>query len=401
MTGRTNVVDGVSINATTANKVIADGYSIVAGDFVEYYTEAGVIDQQSANNMVVGNIGDYSITLGGTYNGYGYSEVKLFKNDALIDVYDDYSIYNAIVFGDYVIFATYNNPKIIGTLKIQSEALVLVDSITIPSATYRKMLCVANNKVFVTTDDASKPLTVCDISAAGLLSNMKETSNLGNATSIFYDNSTYYYVFKPTNKVSSIYTLTIASDNSVTRSYSPVASITLPENSSALSNIIYQDDGIVIFGYTGYLTKIILPELTYTNISINGTPFSLIEDDMFVSYGTAGNQYNVYLYSIDVALNTTELIDRCNIGFAPYPGYSYPNGYNGIGWKNGDRVSVFRSNSGYFIYLYEVIDDLHIEPIADTDYVVPFSVENHPIGVAKDSGIAGDTIAVYIPQSAI
>ena len=99
MKGRTNVLGGgVILNASIAEKEIKSG-NIVAGDFVEYYSEQAEIPFVS-NVIYTGIIGSYIIARSPS------NAIALIKNERIISTYSTYSISNSLIAGNYIAFIT-------------------------------------------------------------------------------------------------------------------------------------------------------------------------------------------------------------------------------------------------------------------------------------------------------
>ena len=111
------------------------------------------------------------------------------------------------------------------------------------------------------------------------------------------------------------------------------------------------------------------------SISQGYAPSNIFGTNKMVSYRN--------LYEIDIATNS---------GTAIYSGDS--------------SLSISKAivtNDGYVLSsdgkVYQVTNGMtEVHGIEDTDYVIPFKKPGNPIGVAKESGTAGDTINVYIAK---
>ena len=101
MTGRTNVgVGGIALNANTVNCKVADGYSLVAGDFVEKYTtvEGGLEEQISSGSSSPSQNGNQKIfrLSDGRYIGFAASTATVYElnGDVFIKDLSPYVIVN-------------------------------------------------------------------------------------------------------------------------------------------------------------------------------------------------------------------------------------------------------------------------------------------------------------------
>lgn len=182
--------------------------------------------------------------------------------------------------------------------------------------------------------------------------------------------------------------------------------MTLPDNGEVLSNI--NDDGYFIA--TG---KILVPcawrsggeEYIANKLRLckynENTGLISIEDEIVLpdDYSTSEQDItNVYTYFLPRVNNQSGVyynksiagIDANNINiYAQIISRVYytPN-------SSSPSLRV-RYTDDKNLYLYNIIDG-GIEKHPCEGYVLPYN-SGHPIGVAKDAGIAGDTIGVYVP----
>lgn len=405
MKGRTNVGGGgIALNANVVNKEIKSG-NIVAGDFVQYYTENAIIEQ-SGNNLFLGNIRGYVVTVFTTsinYHTYGGS-IRLFKNGRQISSYSGYEINDAYVYGNYIVFNS-GNSKIIGVLKIDTNGnLILVDSLTLTSS-LKYYIAAGNGKIcafYCGTSSSTSQMSfvVCNISEEGILSSLNEQTvsgyGLGYKSDIIFNeyNNSFYVIgaYNSSSSFTSVYArkVEIANDNTVTLQSSSTQ-LTIPD---AISNgVLYQNGDLLVCGKYGYIYAITISTGSYVTLALpeNYIPSNIV-NGYFVaarSNNTGNSSISLYYFneqnkeitfinenSFDLQISS-ELMTR---------------------FIEGTRLYV-KNYSGYNLNLLTIVNNQYIEEQSDTNYVLPFSEYGHPIGVAKDSGSTGDTIGVYVPVS--
>lgn len=405
MRGRTNVGGGgIALNANVVNKEIKSG-NIIAGDFVQYYTENAIIEQ-SGNNLFLGNIRGYVVTVFTTYtdyHNYGGS-IRLFKNGRQVSSYSGYTINDAYVYGNYIVFSS-KGSKIIGVLKIDSNGnLILVDSLTL-TASREYYIAAGNGKICAFYCDASSSTSqmnfvVCNISEEGTLSSLNEQTvsgyGLGYKSDIIFNeyNNSFYVMGYDSSSSSFPYVyvrkVEIDNDNVVTLQ-SRSTQFTIPD---AISNgALYQNGDLLVCGKSSAIYAITISTGSYITLALpQYYNSSNIVDGYFiaVSSNSTGNS-SIFLYYFDEQNKEITLINENSFDLQISSGPM-------VQFIEGTRLYV-KNYSNYNLNLLTIVNNQYIEEQSDTNYVLPFSEYGHPIGVAKDSGSTGDTIGVYVPVS--
>lgn len=434
MRGRTNIGGGgIAINATVEQKTIKSG-NIIAGDFVEYFSEKQKINQ-NANCYFKFNISEYSVAL----RDYA---VVIFKNGQITSAYTGNVIYKICKYNNLILFLAYENDKyIIGVLKIQNDQLVYVDSVETgvnfnASTINREIsICAGNGKVVIVGIKKyySNPQMriyagyVCDIANDGTLSNGAGTNFPTSEADayVWSNNDTRKQIaivyndghFRAVSLVGegNIYELTIDSNNSITPVVSGfqqfISSSTTVSNIGELENIAGQFGNLIVFTsgyYSGYITLNIISGAV-SNILVDGHASTVIDQGRFITTEVSENGsfsfYNILtvrLYSYNELTNSIELLDTFSIeetdAFAPVNSNAYRSCINET-THTVYAVTYKSNNYPFYIYLFKVVNRNNIENFSDINYVISYAGEGNPIGVAKDSGAVNDIIGVYIPAA--
>ena len=446
MRGRTNIGGGgIALNATVQQKTIKSG-NIIAGDFVEYFSQTPYIAQSSDINFKFAFKG-YSIGITG-------GVMTAFKNGEAVDSFADYNCTwigkddsdNFIVFHD-------NNLGILGTLNIVNDEIILVDTLQTSDISQPQIgIGIGGGKVCYVKRGNSSPyytkVGVANISANGELSNFVLTTiedssyvlNNGepNIITVAYYNG-FYFVYR----TSSWRTAHIEIDSNNVASFSSPTSII---NNLYDPRLIYKKDNIIVIAcltnsnigcmyiinfVTGNYMQKIMPEDGEIYSFINEGKFLASGKNTFwIKYSSSGSTsitlaYKLKLYAFNERTYEISLIDEIVLedDYTEYPHDNLPynvfiqsrdlsdyefkrniaaidNGYFYAQVKG--QITSTQSSSPYMtynwsknIYLYEIANGKLTE-ITDHNYVRPYQAGN-PIGVAKDSGMTNDIIDVYIP----
>lgn len=450
MRGRTNIGGGgIAINATVQQKTIKSG-NIIAGDFVEYYSQTPYIEQASDIDFKFVFKG-YSIALSG-------SVMTAFKNGEAIDSFADYNCTwigkddsdNFIVFHD-------NNLGILGTLNIVNDEIILVDILQTSDISQMWVgIGIGGGKVCYARRGESSPnytkVGVANISANGELSNFVLTtieddsyvlsSYEPNIITVAYYNG-FYFVYRKQNIPWCTAHIEIDSNN--VASFSSSTSII---NNLYDPRLIYKKDDIIVIAcltdsssnvgcmyvinfVTGNYMQKLMPEDGEIYSFINEGKFLASGKNTFwIRYSNSGSTtivlaYKLKLYAFNERTYEISLIDEIVLedDYTEYPHNNLPynvfiqsrdvSGYafkrNIAAIDNGHfyaqikgQITDIKTSSPYItynwsknIYLYEIANGKLTE-ITDHNYVKPYQAGN-PIGVAKDSGTINDVIDVYIP----
>lgn len=378
MKGRTNVLGGgVILNASTAEKEIKSG-NIVAGDFVEYYSEQAEIPFVS-NVIYTGIIGSYIIARSPS------NAIALIKNERIISTYSTYSISNSLIAGNYIVFFS---GATIGVLKIQNDVLTLVDTYTCSGTL--SGIWYANSRIIGLI--GYQKLIVCTLGSNGAIQTHVESSISGLSSNsgpdIRYYDGWYYFICRSYNS----YKCQLNNDDEATN----MTQIYLWQYEKTF---LYQKDSKVLYGQqtgsgTSRTTVLHWLELTTgSHITINGlkgtavTPIN--ENNNFISIGYIGP---VCLYSFDDVAAELTLQAQTQDSFR----YLNQTMNNTILYAPSQQIYTPRYSSDYQNMILDIEGNLISKP-QDKNFVIPYRNGYNPIGVAKESGAAGDTIAVYIP----
>ena len=398
MLGNTNVKDGINLNATIVTKEVESGQSIVAGNFVQYKTVSCDIEIGSTTIISIADIGDgYYLAV------YSDNVLKLLKfdgaNSEVVDTYTDFPVYNVTADQDGNIYAT---------SKISSND-------------YLYRFAIENN---VITRKA----------------NVKLDTYAGSDAEIYVVGG-YIYTIKYSSAGTPHLYVNVLTDNGGT-----LTKVTTQDDTS--STYRQYAGGIVIGGYAYRLYQTTDSSYKYLNCAI--TSFSSSGVSVRVetlldrvpigqSHGWGLSTYAKYDNGImitkdeDIAILDTRmnvLTYPCSFDFSIMGGKLHQIENNKIlvtGTKmciaefdselvrvnqlsntvTPTNATTYRENDDEFIYftggqtlsVYNYSDDyLSLSQPIDIDYVRNWDGNYRLIGVAKQSGTAGDTIEVYIPS---
>lgn len=403
MRGRTNVGGGgIAINASVQNKTIKSG-DIVAGDFVEYYTEANVISQ-SASNEFICNIGSYTITKKN-------ASLALFKNKEQVDSFIDYNILCACQYNNFVIF--FSSSNVLGVIAIDTtnDEFSLVDTITASvydssfddaySIGARNDKIIVCTKYYYNTSETRYRFALVDISVTGELSNGIITNYITKNLNFFnikidsFENASFYFLGSAS---STLYCIELIINQDRTISWGNSNTI---RNYFTLGSKIFQQDSIVVYdGYNNTNSEVPI-YIDLSNgignlINILGEVITNIEDLKFVTYEESSNLHYLHLYSFNTSTYEAILLDTISID-QPYLSGTTNAIVNGF--ANGNDV-LAKITGGYNLRIFEINGDF-LQEIPDIDYVIPYSGSGRSIGIAKDNGTTDDVIGVYIPLAIV
>lgn len=414
MRGRTNVGGGgISLNGTPVNKTVAGG-NIIAGDFVEYYSEPSYIEQSELITFQF-NIGPYCVALRS-------NSVVLFKGNQQISAYAGYQVKKICKYRDMIVFLTWTSnyePASIGVLKIVNDQLVLSDfAQTTDVNIYHSLggvISVGDEKViFISVKESGSTVLLfegyaLDISNAGILSNGtktafsdKEWGTRRDKISACFNDHIHYIYSLGAGSYNNGYTwkATVDSNNNITLERTNISTY-----STAVDNLIAQyGDRLIFNGRTGSGSSSTNCIYTY-NVATNNSSMlntggyisGIIDGNLFISYkegssvSTATKIY-VKLFRYDEQANNITLLSEYEyevetVGQTPITGFNAETDYG--------YIQLFYNDGN--VRLLKVIDNI-IQDEPDADKVKPYLDGGHPIGVAKESGAIGSVIPVYIPM---
>lgn len=383
MKGRTNVLNGgIILNANTVDKEIKTG-NIVAGDFVQYYTESSTISYDEYMYFI-GYIGDYTVVAIGNNST---KNIAILKDDVILDRYVDhefnYQPYWAVIVENIIIFYSADGSVI--TLKIVNDKLTLVD-IRTPSYLYSPRYV---NGKFMGMETNKAYINVCDIDSEGNISEFTRSAFNFNSSDVDfkYYNGIYYVVGQGSYQG---YKFELDSNNQAINIVSGQGNI---------------DNGFSMFSQFQYGSKVLYPNsrstipiclhdlITGTNVQVagirgntSGKPIIIQVENSHTYILTYGSPFHLYEFDPDSV--TVSLIAS--------GGSNYSESLAAAWLKNNIiNATIYNSTNRKKLQVYgeNIID------IPDVNYVIPYDGNINPIGVAKESGTAGDTIAVYVPTA--
>ena len=390
MKGRTNVLNGgIILNANTVDKEIKTG-NIVAGDFVNYYTENSYIPF-SDYFYFLANIGDYTV---GTSPNSSSGSLVLIKNNEILSRYSTYTVEDIASIGNYIVFSSGKMLLIIG---IQNDTLVLVDSYEFSKNI--KFLECANNKIvaFLGSQSTYDTCAVCQISQNGQIQGLVESSvstYMQNSYSpdLRYYDGWYYMLSLSSSGGSYNFKFQLNANNQIENFASTYS---LPGSDS--KRFLYQKDSKVLYWGNSSTTNYYWVELTtgaYTFVNgINGIAVTRISEDRLFLAKPNTSSYIVELFSFDDESVEVTLLSSLNES-----GY-YGSMPLGRCWLKGNNACIKNSDGGqYCVEIADIVNNT-LTHRQNKNYVKPYAGGIEPIGVAKESGTAGDTIAVYVPTA--
>lgn len=415
MRGKTNIGGGgIAINATPQQKTIKGG-NIIAGDFVEYYSEPKWIEQSEWVYFRF-CIGEYTV-------GIRNKAVVLFKNNEQISSYYGHQILDINKYNDMITFLANTGSYSIytvGVLKIVNDQLVLVSSqettgITSPGSSYNYAAqCAGNGKLLflhITGNSSNNKIDkgyAFDISSEGVLSNGVKTEEIGaiwtdrlySIDIIFCNN--YFYSHSDGGSYGGGYNhkFSVGQNNIITF-----------EVGTSEPNLQYASQELARFGsrilYNGSYNSsgnIITYDVISKNTSVLSTDDytpGIIDGNLFVAYkrldvGSYTYKIKIRLYRYNEQANNITLINEIvlddeALSQTPITGINATTHYVYVQF-----IKQSSSSNTYNVRLFEISNG-RLQDIQDQNYVIPYQEGGNPIGVAKDSGAVNDVIDVYIP----
>lgn len=396
MRGRTNVGDGVTLNANTQNMIVGSG-QITAGDFVQYNQAAQYLDQSEANDFQF-NLDGYAVSL--KKNG-----VALFKNNEQVDYYTGFNISHICEYNGWIIFVS--DSVAIGVLEINTttDEIELVDSIAITRDGYDEIVCcigagggkvVVGKSRYQSSNTYYRYYTTCDIANDGSLSNAQNSgaisfyAEISGTSNIDYYNGDFYLVTSPrgwaTTQVA-IYKL-VFNESGVVTSHGSSGIDTI--SYATIGHRLYKNNNVVIYAdsYSNHKGVIVVNYEGKTSyISLyNEAAMTYIDGGLLIMRDSS-NCLKLYRYNNDLEnfslLFTTAAMARYDFGYL-------------LG--NDAALRDLASNQNILYRIFNIINGNEIQSVPNTNYVMPYTIAGTPIGIAKTDGQIGDTIPIYVPQ---
>lgn len=416
MRGRTNIGGGgIAINATVEQKEIKSG-NIIAGDFVEYYSTPTSISLSSFVNFKF-EVNGYLIGLVGT-------TLVAFKNGRQVASYVEYTCSKIGQCGNFVIFYD-NNLRIVGVLSIENDTFTLLDTYTTSDDRDANAIWGANGKIcYVSYYQSGSTLYVgvLDVSNNGVLSNYYKTtltnvsSNSNSVYDVAYYNGYFYVIFlgmyagvsiklsiDGSNQASIVTTI-----NNIQFQYGKNFRTVYKKN-QIIAIASYEGDTISTStsnqGYLGLLNFVTGNGNTKT-LQNFGEVLTIINDSLLLTSARNYSSNTYFTYTINLCSFNDSTLELSILDTIELSDKTYGSITKGLRFSTGGikdnivyvQLKGGQSNPGnpdYTISLFEVINN-ELKDITQKNYVQTYGNGN-PIGVAKDSGVAGDIIDVYVP----
>lgn len=429
MTGRTNCAGEISLNADVESKVIAANKSIVAGDFVQYYTQSYSLGMEYSkliklsDTMYVGyhwENNNHHLDLI-KKDGDAFSIIDSYYTDRkLEDICPDSSASD--LFYALEEYSSYTSPSYnskILVFKVENDEISLLDETAIqnnnaPNKIFHYGSKGSHSSVLITS--YTNASTGSGSSSVYITTYYKTTENSNDYTytkwgewSAVESNLNYEFPSRCANgfvKDSNDYLYMVGGTQASRQSsrdytFFAVAKLHIGSDGAPVIDLykrIYNDGLVVAYSLLFTLPEIASNKIICSAVESNrfGRCFVIDSDTLNVGSFSISQGYapsNIFgtnkmvsyrnLYEIDIATNS---------GTAIYSGDS--------------SLSISKAivtNDGYVLSsdgkVYQVTNGMtEVHGIEDTDYVIPFKKPGNPIGVAKESGTAGDTINVYIAK---
>ena len=410
MKGRTNASNGgIFLNATTDDFEIATGNTIVAGDFVEYHYDSQV---KPLNSTFVGQnyLVDASTNL---YIGLigGYATLFTYIN-GVITIVDTYSSATPFVVKlnstHYVLRNTTNNHLVLVEVA-NNEISYIAET----SSAYQNTTPIRVNDTTITLILGTYLYTIITNSeytsiSQGASINMSSASNgyaFVGATTTRIVVATYTTSGQTRSYVAYIY---VGNDTFTTLSYDSYFSFTTYDNYAMkfYPDIVIADryflatcgyksgSGTYTYGQYIHLLDAVdkrlpisaRPIYSYNDSSADIKISNVDSNNRFVLASLSNSYKNAWLFKLDESLMSFEQSEASELpSYFPTTIYNFAN-----------RKYAFMINNNGYINADTSTNRVVIGTLTDT--VEEWSGSGNPMGVAKQSGNAGDTIQVYVPQ---
>lgn len=409
MRGRTNADAGVQFNAIVKDCIIADGNTIVAGDFVQttYNPSVGgsldhVGDYNNLCELDNGNLLQVYGSTNATYSVYEKETLTLLSDGTLAgsgSVTDKSKLVN--IGNNKIAFLTYVGLALKATLLVYNPSthnITVSKSITINGNTtegYFDAVKYADSTIAVFDNG--------DVIVANLDSETIIETTISN-TNHTYGSRIYKY---GTNK---LVVLTVGQYFTVSVSSSSITLLFRTSSAPTGSSYSYYDyvriDNNTFYGYAFKSTQTNTKSyalirvnsddtvtFTYSQESISSAIYTQgfqIESGQAVLFRLNNNKLYVANLITEMETITPVFEELYNIGSYSSPQMLF------LQLSDNSIFKFFYKISTTLNYMILYYADNNIDIGQDTIYVKAFS--SYISGVAKQSGTAGDQIEVYIPQ---
>lgn len=417
MRGRTNASNGgIFLNATTDDFEVATGNNIVAGDFVEYHYD-------TAEKTISGSsFSEECFLVDATAKLYitrlsGYATLITYDNGT-ITIEDSYTTAQStelVKYNDTTYLSTSGD---VFTVDVANKTLTLSSNI---NKTFQHK--VGNYLVSVERSGSStvtytvKTFSCADLSNITLVDTKSVTDQSGSqlvigksfndgvcfAINLVYNSGSSHMAY-----VKLVFAYIDLSNGLITSIQSKALFDDSP--SSSVSSFFYfvgnaiGDRYIYVHYYHGYSGHYTYKDEIYDTASRdlkNSLSFAnnnyTVRSNYFERNGyyywlvytaETNNVFSAVLYKTDIVTGLSELCDSISVTVNTSPLWVF---------ANNDFALLRVSSPSIYYKIVKAINDQIVEGTL-TDTVQEWSGGLNPLGVAKQSGNAGDTIAVYIPQ---
>lgn len=417
MRGRTNASNGgIFLNATTDDFEVATGNTIVAGDFVEYHYD-------TAEKTISGSsFSEECFLVDATAKLYitrlsGYATLITYDNGT-ITIEDSYTTAQStelVKYNDTTYLSTSGDVFTVDvankTLSLSSNInktfqhkvgnyLVSVERSGSSTVTYtvKTFSCADLSNITLVdtksvTDQSGSQLVIGKSFGNGICFGVYLVSNT-SSQHMAYGKLKFAYIDLTNGSITSIENLLVF-DTSASSSIS--ASMTFVGNAIGERYILTHFH----YGYSGHYTyEDRIYDTTSRDLKNNlstADNYIPVRSDYtdkngyyywLLYYATSGSTFFFDLYKTDKQTGLSELCDTVSATYNTSPLWVF---------DNNDFALLRVSSPSIYYKIARAISDEIVEG-ALTDTVQEWSGGINPLGVAKQSGTAGDTIAVYIPQ---
>ena len=410
MRGRTNASNGgIFLNAITDNFEVATGNSIVAGDFVEYKYDTGVkelsgtIEQRAKNYLVDATTSLYIALINNIPTLFTYA------NDT-ITVVATYP-YNAtylVKHNDTTYIASDSNVIYVLSIDVTNQSFTLLGSKS--GIGYITMKFSDTIYLGITSQNTYSDGAINVYNCSDFTNITRKKSNTGLSLGIqfaVYDNTFYSLYGAMGSSYGRLYLTpwTFSADGTATRGTPIQIDGTGSSAQASTSRAYVLSEGLfnnryVIFAYlygsyTSPNDQIAVFDFEQMSLVIKDyfSPYLLdssvfssnINSDGEIVIGTIATRA-ISLFKFDATNISLTRLDTKDIDNQTWKAiFDFPNKKHALLTYNSGYTPFSASNNQI------AIGEL-------TDSVKEWTGNGNPMGVAKQSGNAGDTIAVYIPQ---
>ena len=429
MKGRTNITDGIFLNATTEQKTIKSGETIVAGDFVEYETisdaitlktgltnptQPYVLQKYDTNNFVfVCNGVLYAVTFDG-------------ENAQIIASYDEYNIAEVkpLTTSKFVVAIANSSTYIAGTLILTSNGFT-VESLASNGSTSSLQLGYPiyidineSNVTFISSDSSYDNFyylqytnnTISYVAQSDVLFQYTDYKySITKANNVLYKLCAKKSSYGSTSGTPQLYQIAINySSHTATETLLVSGSASTVGSPRYIDNVRACNNKIIGVGYDYVSGSYVCNNLIVADLSTDSPLLST--HNLKTIYGvTSSTTFNVcrienidnehFVSNAHSSNRTHTVILDYNIDLVSNVETHQASDYGTMAYIEGDVFGI-KCGTNMILTFLDVTDNLSVLTAPTSKEIVSrWRGTNKPIGVAKDGGTGGDTISVYIPSS--